>query len=68
MISSLLMPFDRGIRVAGGLVLLGLIIELLTMFWSHPTSIIWYMTFGGGCLAMGVLYYVLLLVWGKRDE
>jgi hypothetical protein len=62
------MPFDRGIRVAGGLVLLGLTIELLTMFWSHPTSIIWYMTFGGGCLAMGVLYYVLLLVWGKRDE
>ena len=44
-----LMSFERGVRISGGLVLLGLIIEIITLNWSHPTSIIWYMTIGGGC-------------------
>jgi len=67
MITSLLLPFERGIRLAGLLVLIGFIIELVTMFWSHPTSIVWYMTIGLGFFFVGILYYVLLLVWGKKE-
>lgn len=63
---TLILPVERGIRVAGVLVLIGLIIELFTMFWSHPTAIIWYMVFGGGCLMLGVILYVIILVWGKE--
>ena len=49
-------------------VIIGLVIELVTLFWSHPTAIIWYMIFGGGAIALGVLYYVYLLVWGKETD
>lgn len=61
-------PLESGIRVSGVLVLLGLAIELFTLFWSHPTAIIWYMVFGGGCFFLGIAYYVYLLVWGKNGE
>lgn len=67
MIASLLL-FDKGVRLAGGLILAGFVIELVTLFWSHPTSIIWYMTIGLGLLMLGVFYYILLLFWGNRSS
>ncbi len=63
-----LMSFERGVRISGGLVLLGLIIEIITLNWSHPTSIIWYMTIGGGCFFVGVVYYLALLMWSNKEE
>lgn len=61
-------PLDSGIRVAGILVLLGLAIEMFTLFWSHPTAIIWYMVLGGTCFFLGIAYYIFLLVWGKDGD
>lgn len=66
--TSLLLPFDQGIRVAGAFILLGLIIEIITLNWFHPTSILWYMIVGGGCFFLGIVYYLILLVWGKAED
>ncbi len=67
MIASLLLPFDKGVRLSGILILAGFLIELVTLFWSHPTSIIWYMAVGLGLLGVGTVHYIVMLFWGKRE-
>ena len=66
--TSLILPFEKGIRVSGALILIGLIIEIVTLNWSHPTSILWYLMVGGGFFFLGIVYYLILLVWGDTGD
>lgn len=55
---------DRWLRISALLVFTGLLVELVTVFWSHPTSFLVFLTAGGSLIVLGVALYLLsLLRW-----
>jgi uncharacterized membrane protein HdeD (DUF308 family) len=51
----------RRLKLAGLLVILGLAVEALTMFWSHPTAFLVFLLLGGLLVAAGVLLYLFAI-------
>lgn len=60
--SEPLTRIERRIRYSGILVIAGLLIELVTLHWAHPTAFIFFLTFGGGLVALGIGVYLISLV------
>ncbi len=62
---------ERRLRTSGALVLAGLVVELVTLFWSHPTAFLLFMFLGGLLMFLGIVIYLLALLSGgeatKRD-
>jgi hypothetical protein len=52
----------KKVRIAGVLVLLGLVVEGLSLMWNHPLSFIAFIGIGGLLLAAGVVTYLLMLL------
>jgi hypothetical protein len=52
----------RRLRVSGVLIILGLLVEALSLIRTHPLSFLGFMFIGGGLLAAGVLIYLYSLV------
>lgn len=52
----------RQIRLAGILVIAGLLVELVTLRWSHPTAFLFFLLLGGALMALGIAIYLLSLV------
>ena len=52
----------RRLRIAGILVLIGLLIELISLQWSHPTAFLFFVIFGGIFFLFGILFYLYSLV------
>jgi hypothetical protein len=52
----------KRLRAASGLVTLGLLVELGTLFWPHPLSFIVFATVGGAALGAGLLVYLHVLI------
>lgn len=55
----------RRIRVSGIFILLGMGIEVVSLIWSHPTSFLVFVIFGGACLLLGLAAYLFSLVFTK---
>jgi hypothetical protein len=55
----------RYLRMSGVLLILGLIVEALTLCWNTAASFMYFMIFGGILLAGGVLIYIYSLVSGQ---
>lgn len=53
---------EKRIRIAGVLVVLGLIVELITLHWAHPTAFLFFLFLGGGLMGLGILFYLYSLV------
>ncbi len=53
---------ERQIRLAGILVIAGLLVELVTLRWSHPTAFLFFLLLGGALMALGIAIYLLSLV------
>jgi uncharacterized membrane protein YczE len=53
---------ERRIRVAGILLIAGLLVELVTLRWSHPTAFLFFLLLGGLLMALGIGVYLLSLV------
>ena len=53
---------ERRLRLAGCLLIGGLIVELLTLRWAHPTSFLFFALLGGGLIGLGILLYLYALV------
>lgn len=53
---------QKRLRVAGVLVVLGLLVELTTLHWSHPTAFLFFLLLGGTLMALGILLYLYSLV------
>jgi len=53
---------ERRIQISGVLILLGLLVELITLFWSHPTAFIFFLFIGGTLMAVGILFYLYSLI------
>jgi hypothetical protein len=58
---------DRRLRVAGTLIVLGLLIELGSLLWSHPLAFILFIAAGGLLIAVGILVYLHSLVSGGES-
>ena len=50
------------LRIAGVLVFLGLVVELLTLSWNNPIAFLVFLGIGGLLIALGILFYLLSLV------
>jgi hypothetical protein len=50
------------LRWSGAFIILGLIVQALSLLWNHPLSFIAFVTLGGLLLAIGIVLYLLTLV------
>lgn len=53
---------QRRVRISSTLVLLGLLVELVSLLWSHPTAFILFLMPGALLMASGILLYLVSLV------
>lgn len=53
---------EMRLRVAGILVIIGLLVELVTLHWSHPTAFLFFLFLGGSLMFLGILLYLYTLV------
>jgi hypothetical protein len=59
---------ERYLRLSGLLVITGLIIEALSLIWSHPTAFLVFMFIGGALMGLGILIFLISLVWNDAGE
>ena len=52
----------KKLRLAGALVIAGLVIEGVTLWWNHPLSFIAFIALGGLLMAAGISIYLFALV------
>lgn len=57
-----LTKLEKRIRLSGLLLILGLLVELGSLYWSHPTAFLFFLLLGGLLMAAGILIYLLSLV------
>ncbi|MGH9855094.1 MAG: hypothetical protein ACREBD_35125 [Blastocatellia bacterium] len=53
---------EKRIRLAGILLIAGLLVELVTLRWSHPTAFLFFLLLGGTLMALGIIVYLFSLV------
>jgi hypothetical protein len=52
----------RRLKLSSILISAGLLVEVVTLFWSHPLTFIAFLVVGGTLVAAGVLLYLFSLV------
>jgi len=58
---------SRRLRTAGILVVLGLVVEGLSLLWNHPLSFVIFLGIGGLFLFLGIVIYLTALVSPGRS-
>lgn len=53
---------SRRLRLAGGLIMGGLAVQAVSLFWNHPLSFIVFVSVGALLLAAGIVIYLLTIV------
>jgi hypothetical protein len=53
---------ERRVQYSGILVILGLLVEVLCLFWTRPIAFVFFMGVGGLFLGLGVVLYLFSLV------
>ena len=53
---------EKRLRISGSLILAGLLAELASMLWAHPTSFLVFLLLGGSLLLSGMLLFLYSLV------
>ena len=53
----------KRVRIAGVLVLLGLVVESFSLMWNHPLSFVAFLAVGGLLLGAGIVVYLLMLLF-----
>jgi uncharacterized membrane protein YczE len=57
-----LLKIEKRIRTAGMLLIAGLLAELITLRWSHPTAFLFFLLLGCALMASGIAIYLFSLV------
>ena len=57
---------QRRLKLAGCLLIAGLIIEAVTLYWFSPLSFMLFMGAGGTLIALGVIIYLIAIVGQDR--
>jgi len=60
-------PMDVRIRLSAALVILGLVIEGITIFWNSPGSFLAFAFLAAGLVTFGVALFLLSLVTVKAE-
>jgi hypothetical protein len=60
--TSPLTSVQKRIRIAGIFIVAGLLVELITLRWSHPTAFLFFLLFGGALMMIGILIYLFSLL------
>lgn len=55
-------PFVRRLRLAGALVIAGLVVEAVTLLWSHHLAFVLFLGLGGLLIGAGVVVYLWSLL------
>ena len=58
---------SRRLRIAGVLIVLGLIVEALSLIWTHPLSFVAFLAIGGLLLFLGIVVYLTALVSPRQS-
>jgi hypothetical protein len=58
---------ERRIRLAGILLITGLLAELVTLWWSHPTAFLFFLFVGGGLMGVGIVVYLFALISNENN-
>ena len=53
---------ERRLRRSGLLVAIGLIVELISLLWNHPTAFLLFLGVGALLMTVGILFYFYWLV------
>ena len=52
------------LQVSSALIILGLLIEIATVLWSHPLAFVLFAFVGASLIGLGILVYLASLVFG----
>ena len=52
----------RRLRLSGILIIVGLVVEALSLAWNHPLSFIAFIGIGGLAIGLGVIIFLMTLV------
>ena len=52
------------LKVSSGLIILGLLVEIVSFLWFHPLSFVLFIFVGVFLIGLGILVYLLSLVFG----
>jgi hypothetical protein len=58
---------SKKLRTAGGLIIIGLLVEGLSLVWNHPLSFIGFLGIGGLLMFLGIAIYLIALVSTQRS-
>jgi hypothetical protein len=53
---------SKKLRISGILIILGLLVEALSLLWNHPLSFIAFVGVGGLAIFIGIVTYLLALI------
>jgi len=59
---------ERRLQVSGILLILGLLVEALCLFWTRPLAFVIFLGAGGLLLAVGILLFLFSLVSRNQPE
>ena len=57
---------ERRLRISGILIILGLIVELVSLRSSHPTAFLFFLIVGGMLMAAGMVFYLFSLATAEK--
>jgi len=66
--SHLPVRLNSRLRTAGVLLVVGLIIEILSLFWIHPLAFMGFLVIGCTFLGLGIVLFLWTLVSIRRPE
>ena len=55
-------PIDRRIRISATLAIVGLVIEAISLLWSHPTAFFLFLIVGAGAMVLGIVIFLFSIV------
>jgi hypothetical protein len=58
---------SRRLRIAGVLIVFGLIVEGISLIWNHPLSFVAFLGIGGLLLFLGIVVYLTALVSPRQS-
>jgi len=59
---------ERRLQLSGILLILGLLVEALCLFWTRPLAFVVFLGVGGLLLAVGILLFLFSLVSRNQPE
>jgi hypothetical protein len=56
-----LSQLQRKLKMAAGLLLAGLVVEGISLYWAHPTSFLLFIGLGGTLVLAGIAIYLMAI-------